>query len=108
MCCVAQIGKQGLPRHGVLMLVPRYKGKESDAKAAGVHRGKCKTLFLGSFLASGLEGLLRNGGQRSGEAYWKQVSEKLSPEGSCSPGQVDMRLQQAVCSVRPSVGILIL
>ena len=39
--------------------------------------------FLGSFLAFGLEGLLRSGGQRLGECLWKQVSKKLSrSEGS--------------------------
>jgi hypothetical protein len=62
--------------------------------------------FLGSFLAFGLEGLLRSGGQRLGECLWKQVSKKLSrSEGSYSPDQVDLRLQQVVYSVRPSAGI---
>lgn len=65
--CVAQTGKHGLLSHGVLMLAPRYRGKGSNIKEAGVHRGKCETLFLRSFLAPGLGRLLRSGGQRLGE-----------------------------------------
>lgn len=63
--CVVHTGKHGLLSHGVLVLVPYYKGRESDAKELRYTEENVK-LFMGSFLALGLEGLLRGEGQRLG------------------------------------------